>query len=528
MTTDRRNTASTRASYPESVPLGFATATAVWIVAFVGRLPSNSFGEGWLLALLLGVMVVGAIFAGWHGGSARNAVKTLMVAGLVNVLLVGSVVSAASGPQVTADPNPIKVSALVWIPGSLAASAVIGLVGGWIGARFASSVVAEETRLDLAWRDIRACGWQAMVILVTTFVLISVGAIVTSAEVGLAVPDWPRSYGYNMFLFPFTKMVGGIFYEHAHRLIGSLVGLQTLTLAIWIWAPRRRGVSAVLRVGQGQCATCAHDLRGADHDRCPECGEPAESRGPKTPANDDLVRRLLFIRRLAIVALILVIIQGMFGGFRVVLVNSLGHDPALAFAVAHATTAQLFVLAVLLLWWKLDESTTSSTPIVARRPVRSVDAIIAILLTGFIVLQTIAGAILRHFGYDWALLAHLLGAVVVTLLALTVVTAIMSAGAEGRLRRVGLALMVASVLQILLGAVAWWATTRIDRFDQVASPWILALTATHVVNGALVLSLSWVSALELSRMAPIHRRRGRIQRAESLQSPLRAHEGVAG
>lgn len=67
-----------------------------------------------------------------------------------------------------------------------------------------------------------------------TLVLIGVGGVVTSKGVGLAVPDWPTTYGYNMFFFPFSKMVGGIFYEHSHRLIASSVGFMTMILAGWI------------------------------------------------------------------------------------------------------------------------------------------------------------------------------------------------------------------------------------------------------------------------------------------------------
>jgi len=58
---------------------------------------------------------------------------------------------------------------------------------------------------------------------------------VTSKNVGLAVPDWPTTFGYNMFLFPVSKWVGGILFEHTHRLMGSLVGFLTIILAVWIW-----------------------------------------------------------------------------------------------------------------------------------------------------------------------------------------------------------------------------------------------------------------------------------------------------
>jgi cytochrome c oxidase assembly protein subunit 15 len=69
---------------------------------------------------------------------------------------------------------------------------------------------------------------------IATLFLICSGGMVTSKGVGLAVPDWPTTFGYNMFLFPVSKWVGGIFFEHTHRLIASTVGFLTIILAIWI------------------------------------------------------------------------------------------------------------------------------------------------------------------------------------------------------------------------------------------------------------------------------------------------------
>ncbi|MEI8133827.1 MAG: COX15/CtaA family protein [bacterium] len=68
-----------------------------------------------------------------------------------------------------------------------------------------------------------------------TFPLIFVGGLVKSHEAGLSVPDWPTTYGFNMFSFPIHWMVGNIFYEHGHRLYASLVGFCILVLAILIW-----------------------------------------------------------------------------------------------------------------------------------------------------------------------------------------------------------------------------------------------------------------------------------------------------
>src|SRR5258708_13274540 len=65
-----------------------------------------------------------------------------------------------------------------------------------------------------------------------TAFLIFVGGLVTSTESGLSVPDWPTTYGWNMFTFPFSKWVGAIFYEHSHRMLASFVGFLTVILTL--------------------------------------------------------------------------------------------------------------------------------------------------------------------------------------------------------------------------------------------------------------------------------------------------------
>ena len=85
-----------------------------------------------------------------------------------------------------------------------------------------------------------------------TCVLIVFGGLVTNTGAALAVPDWPTTFGHNMFLFPWSQMVGGVFYEHSHRLLGSLVGLLTLALAAVLWPRggrlRALGIAAVVAV----------------------------------------------------------------------------------------------------------------------------------------------------------------------------------------------------------------------------------------------------------------------------------------
>src|SRR6266581_537626 len=74
----------------------------------------------------------------------------------------------------------------------------------------------------------------AAIVAASTAVLIFAGGLVTSTGSGLSVPDWPNTYGWFMWAFPVSKMVGGIFYEHLHRLVASTVGFLIVILAIWL------------------------------------------------------------------------------------------------------------------------------------------------------------------------------------------------------------------------------------------------------------------------------------------------------
>src|SRR5499433_4379383 len=80
----------------------------------------------------------------------------------------------------------------------------------------------------------------AVVLACATLPLLFIGGLVTSKGAGLAVPDWPTTFGYNMFLYPWAKMVGNIFYEHSHRLVASVVGLLTIALALTFWFQEKR------------------------------------------------------------------------------------------------------------------------------------------------------------------------------------------------------------------------------------------------------------------------------------------------
>src|SRR3954466_13823819 len=102
----------------------------------------------------------------------------------------------------------------------------------------AESSMRQPTSRNPAVTDRRYSKWLnrfAWLTCAATLLLICSGGMVTSKNVGLAVPDWPTTFGYNMFLFPVSNWVGGILVEHPHRLLGSLVGFLTIILAVWLW-----------------------------------------------------------------------------------------------------------------------------------------------------------------------------------------------------------------------------------------------------------------------------------------------------
>jgi cytochrome c oxidase assembly protein subunit 15 len=94
----------------------------------------------------------------------------------------------------------------------------------------------------------------AVLTAIVTFCLLGVGGLVTSHEAGMSVPDWPTSYGYNMFALPIKFWKGGAFFEHSHRLLASGAGFLTTVLAVWLWLKEPRkwmkwlGVAAFLLV----------------------------------------------------------------------------------------------------------------------------------------------------------------------------------------------------------------------------------------------------------------------------------------
>ena len=303
-----------------------------------------------------------------------------------------------------------------------------------------------------------------------TVILIAAGASVTSTDSGLSVPDWPTTYGWNMFTFPLSKMVGGIRFEHTHRLIASTVGFMTIILAAWTWfvEPRR------------------------------------------------------WVRWLGVSCLGAVILQGVLGGITVLFFL----PPAVS--IGHAGLAQIFFCLTLTLALVTSPGWTSEWPGVPDQTLRR----IATLTTVLIYTQILIGATMRHnaaglaipdfpwaFGHaippEWNLriavnFAHRVGALVVTLAILATTSHVFYHDRDRRdLVRPALLLVLFVAIQVTLGAFVIWS-----RKDPV-------INTLHVVNGAAVLGTSLVLTLRTWRTAGLQPVGVRVPRPE-VNPPLRA------
>jgi heme A synthase len=193
----------------------------------------------------------------------------------------------------------------------------------------------------------------AVVTLCLTFPLIFLGGLVTSHGAGMSVPDWPNSYGYNMFLFPPSKWVGGILYEHTHRLLGTVVGFCATVMTLVAWGPARTGrgrrwiawTAGGLLVANG-LGTAAMVLFPAAF-RLPATARHAAAivpQGAVTAVGIVLTTAVAWrcrhreprrwVRWLATACLLAVCAQGLLGGLRVDLIN-------LPLAMVHGCFAQL-------------------------------------------------------------------------------------------------------------------------------------------------------------------------------------------
>ena len=270
-----------------------------------------------------------------------------------------------------------------------------------------------------------------------TFILLVIGGLVSSKGVGMAVPDWPTTFGENMFTFPFSKMVGGIFYEHSHRLMGSLVGFLTIGLTSLIWWKEERR----------------------------------------------------WLKWLSVIALISVILQGIMGGLRVIEISTF-------YAVAHGAFAHLFFALIVSIALFLSDFWRNSgldTPEVDHTALRKLSIYTSIA----IYIQLILGAIYRHTAE--LLWLHLLFAFVVTVLLFILTDSVSKKiGEIGFLKKVSILLGALIIFQLFTGMGAFMVKLfSPDRLQ--APPMVVGMTLVHVLSGALLFASSVVLTLGIIR-----------------------------
>jgi len=213
--------------------------------------------------------------------------------------------------------------------------------------------------------------------------------LVTSHGAGMAVPDWPTTYGYNMFFFPVSKWVGGIFYEHSHRLVASVVGLFTAILAGWIW--NRETIGWMRRVGLSGIVVTLGLMGVRRQEVFVGIAVIAAVFLCFSLARMACDERKL--RWLAMIAFCTVLVQGVLGGLRVTAMKD-------EIGIFHGTLAQMFfaLLCVIALltspWWRRGgwQKMSKKMSIYGAGSLRYLLA----LVTGIVLLQLILGATMRH------------------------------------------------------------------------------------------------------------------------------------
>jgi len=360
--------------------------------------------------------------------------------------------------------------------------------------------------------------WFAKLLVGATFCLIFLGGMVTSTNAGLSVPDWPTSYGYNMFTFPIDRWVGGILFEHTHRLWASGVGLMTTVLVAWIWR-NRWAVPAALAVCAAVTGAVAMTLP-----HVPGLGgvEESHTRGLiimhfniwsfaaafvvmlLTTEKDRWRYGQPWLQWLGFGAFLLVCVQGTLGGLRVTEVSTV-------LAMIHACTAQAFLCLTVVMAAALSPHWE---PAQGRSQGLGAVKGLAWTMVGVIYCQLMIGAVMRHLHAGLSIpdfplafgrlippmlnervaihFAHRVGALVVVLTMIALLGAVFTAGRKyPPLVRIGIGLLGAVVVQIALGAsVIWFAREPV-------------ITSLHVVNGAAVLATALLLAMRATRLGAV-------------------------
>lgn len=345
--------------------------------------------------------------------------------------------------------------------------------------------------------DIHRAGphWAALVAAAFTWPLLLVGGSVTVYRVGMAVPDWPTTFGVNMFLYNFLDSPWGVYLEHGHRLYGSVVGLACIVLAVRVTVDRLRN----WRTGLGLVAlTLASGFLPL---LLPTDANPAVLSslftGLLVIAGVSLILAAWFavarraaVPALAWFALAAVIGQGILGGYRVRL-----NSTDLAFV--HGCTAQIFFGLLVALCVLTGHRWARSARDVTDTSNLRLHASVAL---GLVLAQIVLGAWLRHYGTPTALGAHAGFAAAVGLYAAaTGSLALRRRALLPELAPSAIALLASVVGQVVLGVIAWWVLRPFDGIPRTVLPGQAAIRIAHQGVGALLLASAVVLAMRSYR-----------------------------
>jgi cytochrome c oxidase assembly protein subunit 15 len=274
-----------------------------------------------------------------------------------------------------------------------------------------------------------------------TFCLLIAGALVTSNDAGLSVPDWPTSFGS---LYKLPHWVGGVRYEHSHRMVAEFVGLLTVVLAIWTWRTDRRK----------------------------------------------------WMKWLGLAALGTVIAQGMLGGLTVLYFL----PPAVS--SAHAAVGQTFFCIACAIALFTGRQWVEEVPRLEMDTQRPTLITLTLLSIFVMYVQLILGAMFRHHGMSWW--PHVVNAPVVAIvLGWTAVRALTQYSKIEAVRRPAILMLGLLITQLCLGFLAF--TTRVAWGKDAAQPEMpmTASTVAHVAVGALLLATTVILAIQVWRHVPV-------------------------
>ncbi len=430
--------------------LGFATTVLMWAVGYFAMLAPGM----WIGEALFSVTLCIPVAFGWiaRRGGASPA-KVGLVSALANLLVIGAFLRD--------EQQGSALTPVLYVVGLFAVSTALAVFGGFLAGNFASHV-SRKFAQPIALPS--TVGLLAIVAAVAVFLLLVTGGLVTSLESGLAVPDWPNSFGHNMLLYPISQMKDGIYYEHAHRLFGMLVGVTALVMLGVVWREDSRRL----------------------------------------------------VRMLAIAFIVIVCAQGLLGGLRVtgnITSATSGTElrPSTLLAIVHGMFGQIVFATACVIACIASTSWKSTTPAVAVVDAGRVRTLPIVLLCALLV-QLFLGASYRHLQVpphdglpaqhpSWPIWFHIAGAIVVLVLA--VITGAL-AGSRARnikpVRILGKGLVHAVGLQVALGVGA--LVVVLIRVDEKIPGYEVLVTSAHQAIGALLLAMTaMLAALSLRFVA---------------------------